>query len=352
MFAIFIAAKRRGNISNNNCRKWFFSLGMVLVAVNLISIFDNLQSLIINYPTSVSLNSYLGVYILRALINFILFSVAFVMPGIAGESLRKEVLPEARQSSFTHYLLSTFYSRRVAGAVLFGYLVFIIMLGMQAVMFYLGQKYLGVWKEWLRLAQFSTAYVPYFSAFVVGISASLTEEVIFRLFGISWGRKYLRNTFLAILFTSIVWGFGHSGYAIFPVWFRGIEVSLMGILYGFIFIRYGIIPLIVAHYLFDVFWGTAAYILGRSPLSLFSGSLFILSLPLIFAVVAYLINKEEKERPIEVVLNNVQRYNLGVLRAFIAARKSQGENAASIEAGLIRNNWDPELVSLAIKEVF
>lgn len=350
--AIFIVARRKNNIINSYCKRWFFALGIFLVAVNTVSILNDIQSVIISYPTSISMGSFLGIYIIKMLINLALFSAAFILPGIAGESLRREVLPQNPRSSFTHYLLSTFYSRPAAGMVLLGYLIFIIMLGMQAAMFYLGQRYLGVWKEWLRLAQFSSSYVPFFGAFVVGISAGLSEEVIFRLFGISWGRKYLRSTFLAVLFASLIWGFGHSGYAIFPVWFRGVEVSLMGILYGFIFIRYGLIPLLVAHYLFDVFWGVAAYILGRSPLYLFGGSLFILLVPLIFAAAAYLLNKEEKERPIEVVLNDTQRYNLSVLTAFVSTRKSQGLSAASVSAELIRHNWDPELVALAIKEVF
>jgi membrane protease YdiL (CAAX protease family) len=233
-----------------------------------------------------------------------------------------------------------------------GYILFVILLGYQATIFYLGQKYLGVWKEWFRLTQLSSSYIPFLTAFVIGSSASLNEEILFRLFGISWAKRYLKNTILAVILTSVIWGLGHSGYAIFPVWFRAIEVGLMGVLFGIIFIRYGLLPLIVAHYLLDVFWGVAAYILGSSSVYLFAGSMGILVMPLVFAAAAYFINKEEKEREIETMLDAHQRYNLDILIAFVSLKKSQGTSVQTIKEELILHEWDTSLIDLAIKEVF
>jgi hypothetical protein len=126
----------------------------------------------------------------------------------------------------------------------------------------------------------------------------------------------------------------------------------MGLIYGFIFIRYGLIPLIVAHYLFDVFWGVAAYILGHTTPYLFTSSVFVLAIPLIFACIAYFMNKEEREKEIKTLLDNIQKYNLGILINFVSAKKSQGLNAAVISKELVENNWDNELVDLAVNEVF
>jgi membrane protease YdiL (CAAX protease family) len=333
-------------------KKWYLYLGIILAAINLALLLNEIQDILIHYPTSASLGSFLGIYLVEAVINLIIISVAFILPGIAGETLREESLPQQPYGSFLHYLRSTFLSRPVSRAILFGYVLFFIMLGLQAGLFYLGQKYLGVWKEWLRLAQFSSAYIPLFSAFAVGISASLNEEVIFRLFGISWAKAYLKHIFLATIFSAFIWGFGHTTYAIFPIWFRGIEVSIMGLLYGFIFIKYGIIPLIVAHYLFDVFWGIAAYILGKAHISLFAGSIFLLALPLALAVFCYLVNQEEKEKEIKICLNKIQRYNLDILLTFVASKKSQGRTAAGIREELLAHNWDALLIDLAIAEVF
>ena len=350
--SIVIVVKRKSNVIMRFCKKWFLYLAAFLIVANLVFVFNNIQSILIQYSTSLSLSSFLGIYLIREIINFLLLAVTLIMFGLAGESLRNEVFKLKPYSSFLHYLRSNFYNRTVTRAVLFGYCLFFILIGIQAVIFYLGQKYLGVWKEWFRLTQFSTAYLPFLTAFAVGLNASFNEEVLFRLFGITWGKKYLKNTVLAVIFTSLIWGFGHSQYAIFPVWFRGIEVSILGLIYGFIFIRYGLIPLIVAHYLFDVFWGVAAYILGHTTKYLFSSSLFVLAIPLIFACIAYFMNKEEKEREINAILDNTQRYNLGILITFVSARKSGGFNAALISKELIEHNWDIDLVDLAINEVF
>jgi len=145
---------------------------------------------------------------------------------------------------------------------------------------------------------------------------------------------------------------GHTLYAIFPVWFRIIEVSLIGLLYGFILIRFGIIPLIVAHYLFDVFWCSAAYLLGKSSPYLFYSSVGLLGIPLLLAVLAFFLNLPERDKPMAVVLDRIEKYNQKVLVAFVLAKKLEGSSIESIKTELIRHNWDHLLVDLAIKEVF
>ena len=304
------------------------------------------------YPTTANLVSFFWIYALRLILSTIFLSVNFIFPALAGESLREEEFPTSPYSSLSHYIKSTFYSRGTTKAILFGYLLFFILLGIQATLFYFGQKYLGVWKEWVTFTQFSSSYFPFLSAFIIGSSVSVNEEIMFRLFGISWAKKYLKNTFLAVVFSSFIWGLGHSGYAVFPIWFRALEVTFLGLFLGFIFLRYGLLPLIVAHYLLDVYWGVVGYILGHSSLHLFVSSALILVIPLIFAGIAYFMNKEERAKEIKTVLNHVQKYNLDILVAFVSLKKSQGFSADIIKKELVSHNWDIVLVNLAIEEVF
>lgn len=350
--SIFVVVKRKSYAISRLCKKFYIYLAAIILVINIALLFNNFQNLLYNYPTSVSFSSFIGIFLIKTIINLVLSAIVLTMVGMAGESLHHEVFNKNPYSSFSHYLRSTFFARSFSRAVFLGYCLFAIILGLQAFIFYLGQKYAGVWKEWYRLAQFSSACVPFLSAFVIGITASLNEEIIFRLFATGWAKKYFKNTVFAVIFVSIIWGFGHSEYAIFPVWFRGIEVSIIGLIYGFIFVRFGIIPLIVAHYLFDCYWGIAAYILAKSSCYLFIGSIFVLAIPAIFAIITYFVDKEEKEKEIKLILDNVQKYNLGVVAAFIAERKSQGMSAASINKELIAHNWDPVLVELAINETF
>ncbi|MCX5703424.1 MAG: CPBP family intramembrane metalloprotease, partial [Candidatus Omnitrophica bacterium] len=297
-WSVSIVLKRKHDIITRLTKRWFYYVAGFLVIINIADIFNNLQNVFMSYPTSTSLSSFFGLAVTKWIFNISFLALCFIMPGIAGESLRSETLPKNKLSSFLYYIKSSFLNRGLTRAVLFGYLVWVITLGLQAIIFYNGQKFLGVWREFNTLTYFSSAYIPLLSAFVIGATASLNEEITFRLFGISLTKKYLRNSILAIIVTSIIWGMGHTLYAIFPVWFRIIEVSLIGIFYGFIFIRFGLMPLIVAHYLFDVFWFSAAYILGRSSWYLFYNAIGLLCIPLVLAVVAYFLNRGEQEKRI------------------------------------------------------
>ena len=352
MVSVNIVLRRRYDVIARPLKKWFCYLALAIAIINLVDIFNGLQDILAVYPTSTRLSSFIGLHLTRAALNILLLFVAFIMPALAGEFLSNEVFPKNKHISFLHYIKANFFNRSISKAIIFGYVITIITLGLQSVAFYLGQKYLGVWREWFKLAEFSSAYVPLFSVFALGLTASFNEEIIFRLFGISLTKKLFKNAIAAVLLTSLLWGLGHTGYAIFPVWFRVVEVSLIGLFFGFIFLKYGIIPLIVAHYLFDCFWGGAAYILGRTQVSLFAGAIFILVMPLIFALIAYLLNRGDKERATITMLDKIQEYNLEILITFISAKKSQGVSPHNIKEELSQHNWDPLLVDLALKKVF
>jgi len=275
-----------------------------------------------------------------------------ILVGLAGESLRYETFPKNKLSSFFHYVNSTIWSRSTARLILSGYLFFLIFLGLQSAAFHFGQKYLGVWVERIKLTELSSAYLPFLSAFLIGYRASFSEEIIYRIFGISWAKRYFKNIFLAMLIPALIWGFSHTQYAIFPVWFRGIEVSAMGLVFAFIFLKYGIIPAIVAHYLFDVFWGVAGYILGNTTPYLFFSSVFIMAIPLILALICYFLNRKEIERKLEVCLNASQKYNLGILIAYLSEKKKERIPADIVKQELILYGWDQILVELALERIY
>ncbi len=352
IWSILTVIKRKHDLVIRLSIRPFVNLAAFLVILNVCAIFNNFQGVLMGYPTTVSLVSFFWLSIVRIFLSIGFASIVFIFTGLAGELLRNEQLPDAKYSCLLHYLKSTFFSRNAAGLIVFGYILFFIILGFQSCLFYFGQKYLGVWKELTSLTQFSSSYFPFLTAFIIGVNTSLNEEIIFRLFGISFGKKYLKNIILAVLFSSIVWGLCHTGYAIFPVWFRGIEVSLLGVIFCFIFLKYGLISVIVTHYLFNVFWGVAVYILGHSSAYMFFSSLAVLLFPLAFAAIAYFVNKEDKEKEIKIMLDANQKYNLGILVVFVSTQKNKGFDSETIKRELIKHNWDIDLVDLAIEEVF
>jgi hypothetical protein len=349
-FAAVTTFKKKHSVVVSISKKWFIGLTVIFAVLNFLSILNDLQSILISYSTIIQLFPFFGIIFLRFSISIVATSLPLVFFGLGGEFFCAESGVN-KHPSFYHYFKSTFFSRKISSSVLFGYLLFAIILAMQAVIFYFGETYLGVWKEWVNFTQLSSAYFPVLGAFIIGFCASFNEEVIYRLFGISWGRRYFKNTFIAIVISALIWGFGHTIYAVFPFWFRGIEITILGIFFGVWFIKYGIIPLLVAHYLFDVFWSSAAYLFGRSQPVVFFGSLFVLLLPLAFAIIAYALNRQDREKEVKALLDPIQSYNVKVLIPYISSRIASGIDMQVIKEELIAHNWDIVLIELAISEI-
>jgi len=101
-----------------------------------------------------------------------------------------------------------------------------------------------------------------------------------------------------------------------------------------------------------VFWCSAAYLLGNSAGHLFYTSMGLLCIPLIFSAAAYFLNRPEQEKPIRVMLDKIQEYNLEILVAFISAKRLQGGSPEVIKKELILHDWDHLLVELALERVF
>ncbi|RJP29620.1 MAG: CPBP family intramembrane metalloprotease [Candidatus Omnitrophota bacterium] len=352
IFSVYTVVRKKHTVVVRSTKKLYIYIALVLAGLHLINTANNFQVILMDYDTSVSILSYLWLAISRSVIFIFIISILFIFPGLAGEALKNEDNSLNKSTSLYYYLKTTFLSRDVCASVMFGYLIFLIILGAQAVLFFLGQRYMGVWQEWNSLTRFSNAYIPFLSAFIIGISAGLNEEIAFRLFGINWVNRYVRSIPLAILVTSVFWGFGHASYPIFPVWFRGIEVTIIGLFLGFVYVRYGLLTVIIAHYLIDVFFGVSAYILGRSSFLLAASSVFVLAIPFIFALAAFIFNRNAEEKNIELALDKIQSYNLGILVTYISRKKHDGVSEARIKDELLENNWDSDIVEAGLRKVF
>ena len=249
-----------------------------------------------------------------------------------------------------YYLTSTFLSRQVSQTIVLGYLVFLIMIGIQAAAFEIGYRHLGVWTERTWMTDLSSTYFPFLSAFILGFQASFVEEITFRIFAISWIKKLLKNTFLACFFASLIWGYGHSTYLVFPMWFRGIEVTCLGLFLSWVYMNYGIIPVLVAHYAFDVFWSSASYLLGTTHPFYFYSSLGVLLLPLAISLAAFVVNKPQEQKQLRWKLNKHQVFNLGVLTNYVKnEQKLHNKTKAELRNEFIAHGWDIAVVETAFE---
>jgi hypothetical protein len=203
------------------------------------------------YPTSFDWTAYRVVLVAGLLISSLLFAVFMLLPTAAGESLAREVFP-ASLVGFLDWGRDRLARRQIALASYRGYALGFAFLGYLTVFYLLARRFAGAWLPaegpYSQIFDYS---LPFLTPLTLSLVAALTEEVIFRLFGISLIKRYLKSTVLALLIPAAIWAFAHSSYPVFPMYVRGIELTIGGVLFGIAFLRLGLLACIVAHYVVD-----------------------------------------------------------------------------------------------------
>lgn len=360
---IYFIVTRQNHLAMQTTKKFYIGIMSISLLLSIFAIANQHQLILFSYKTALSLNAYLWNNGINAIIGALFIIAAVFIPSLSGELLHFETSSKQKGGSFFHYIRSTFLSRNVTKKILLGYFVCIILLGIQSFLVQFGQRHLGVWIEHGWISNSSTAYLPFLAALTFGFKTSFSEEIMYRFYAINLGKKIfskirpngnIGNLIIIVLISSLIWGFTHSSHHIFPVWFRGLEVSCLGIFLAFVYLNFGLIPVLVGHYLFDVFWVSAGYIFGISKPFYFYSSLFVLFLPLAFGVFTFFINRKETIRPIRWHLNKRQLYNLEILKTFLRANRSANEHKSQeqLKEEIISYGWDPAVVDVAIDDFF
>lgn len=265
--------------------KYPFIIGAVTAVISLVASINNLPISLYSYDPTVPWHYYLVSTIATAVLMSLSSGLLVVPIFAVGSALTKEMFPQ-------HINLKTIITKGsvvkpINKALLVGSFLAFITLAYQ-VLYYLMGKQFGFWTP-IRVNYddlFST-YLPWSYPLFIGFSAAVMEEGIFRYFGVPFLKKYLKSALIAIIITSISWAFLHSNYEQFPWYVRGIEISVIGLMLGSIYYRYGIVASFTAHFVIDVFL-TATSLFGTGFYPTSSAILFIL-LPIIIAIVGLVI---------------------------------------------------------------
>ena len=329
---------------------WLVSVSFLLIVLSSLNFF---QSILFSYPTTEALKSFVWRSLIGQFFPALVLTMGIIIPALSGELLHFEEYKQKPEGSFLYYIHSTFLSRSVAESIIIGYLGCFCMLGIQSFISYIGQQYWGVWIEYYFLTNLSTSYLPFIAAFTIGFNASLTEELIYRLFAISWGKKLLKYSFLSVLLSSFIWGLAHSGYPVFPMWFRGVEVTILGLFLGYLYLRHGLITVLTTHYLFDVFWNTSSFLFGTTITHNFIEAWVVLILPFILALFCFMKNKVVAMRPLKWHLNLHQEFNLEVLKSYLTNKykDSPHQSYDHIKKEFSKHGWDLAVVEIALEDL-
>ncbi len=211
-----------------------------------------------------------------------LMGITVYLTLVAGDGMWKKIdwhlWPTSQEKNYGSMIMSSMRK---------GYLICLIVLGFQSLLFFIAGKLFDIWATSDPLTSthnlLSPAYYP-----LLAWSAAISEEAVFRMFGIvffvyifRWmcnglaritGWDFLQRTIIhlipAVVLSNMIWALGHTGYSIYPVYTRFIEVTLLGFIFAYAFLRYGLITAIFAHASMDIIimgmqimMGDASYVL-------------------------------------------------------------------------------------------
>jgi hypothetical protein len=145
------------------------------------------------------------------------------------------------------------YGRHTAAAVWKGYLFAPVMLGLQSIIYIGAETGFRTWYTIDALTSANNMLYPIFLP-LLAWCAALSEEAVYRLFGIAALKRLVRYTFPAVLLSSMIWSLGHVQYPIYPYYTRFVEVTIIGLLFAYIFLKHGFLTAVFTHAVVDIIW--------------------------------------------------------------------------------------------------
>ena len=233
---------------------------------------------------------------------FILQSTLYGLSFIAAEGLTRKAFPNHIQF-WNIWSSKAGSSINVLGQTIGGYLITGVF------MFYAIAFYTFVTKKlgWWAPADTSydpnqlAAYFPWLTSIGISLGAGFWEECLFRavplagaaLVGDRFGK---RNLFIGIafVFQAIVFGAAHANYPVQPAYARVVELMIPSFLFGYIYLRFGLLPGIIMHYAYDVAMISLQLFTANVPGIYFQRFMVILFLLIPLWVVLYLRSRSGK----------------------------------------------------------
>lgn len=283
--SIMMMLARRGLIR----WKWVLALGIFITGLYFAMQLNNWPLIRASYNTNDSYPSFFTAELAKALLESIALALLVVIAVAPGEPLYRAGQPKQLRlgSAFTWTGLRTrqFFTSTVIGlclaAVHIGFVV----------AFYVAGRRFGVWApQDLQYSDSLSTTLPWIYPLTIGIYAAASEEFLFRMFSIRFLIRLTKSPILAVIVPALAWGFLHSNYPQEPGYIRGIEVGTIGIVAGWVMLRWGIVATLTWHYTVDAFLTSLSLVRSGDLYMRISGSLvgFAAVIPVAIAGVFYL----------------------------------------------------------------
>ena len=252
MVMLFIGAVviliRRYKTGNAQFRA-FSKITIVMAIVAVATMASDTSTLWYHYPTTTPSSTFLITAMIFAFFSILIMSIELFVTGVSGESLTREQFPAANDMQAGsawpgRELMMKTYKGICAGLAILGYIT----------LFYLiSERFFEIWSPIApNIAGMNDSILPFLVPIFFSLSAALTEEISFRFFGVSFLKRFVKHTWIAVLIPGIIWAFLHSTYAVYPMHIRGIELTIGALILTYFFLRHGIFVAIIAHFTINI----------------------------------------------------------------------------------------------------
>ena len=274
-----------------------FFFGILIILLKIMSFLNNFPLMWSFYSNTVSKSLFTAMSFQKTLVDafytgFMIFSFG-TLGGITSKFALKRgwTLLDSEQA-FSR-------SSSVISTLVVGYSLGFMFLGYVTLFYLVGGRFFNIWMApSTGYANFLSTVFPFLYPLTFSLSAALNEEFMFRLFAITFLLRVVKKRWLVILIPSLLWGVAHSTYPVFPVYVRAIELTIFGIIIGWVFVDYGIEAVIIAHYVMDALIVSLPLFNSKNYYFILSGVIVLLlvGLPLLLLLLRGKLSLSKKNR--------------------------------------------------------
>ena len=240
--------------------KHAFYWALFLSFLHVASVFNNFPLIWMHYNTAMPMSAFTINYITYILFGFLqVFFMLFITIS-AAESLGRYAFPNHVQF-WKLWQNNVPASRQVFGQTLAGYLAAPAKVGWAIGVFLFLTTVFG----WFSPASpfvdpnILATYLPWLTPFANSLFAGFREECAFRAIPLAGaaliGRKIKKEKLIVgimVIVQAVVFAAAHANYPMQPSYFRIVEMLPMSICWGVLYLIYGLLPVIIMHWLYDL----------------------------------------------------------------------------------------------------
>ncbi|HEX7190647.1 MAG TPA: CPBP family intramembrane glutamic endopeptidase, partial [Thermoanaerobaculia bacterium] len=268
-----------------------FLLGIAIASVILVTgvSLNSYPGALAGYDTTMSFAAFVAQFAVSTVLQAFGTAMLLMVLCGAGEVLFRERSPQ--QIAIPRIWSSrALGSKRVFLSFVLGYTLVAFFLAYQVVFYIVASKF-GAWSPMeVPYDEMLNSALPWVAVLFAGFFPALSEEFMSRAFSLPFFERVLRSRIGAIVVAGFIWGFGHATYPNQPFYIRGVEVGIAGVALGFLFFRFGLLPLLIWHFTVDAFYTALLLFRSNNPYYIVSGAAasFVFVVPMLVAIVLYL----------------------------------------------------------------